>query len=420
MVHFVDRKRNIKSMSYMTKYIKPHIQEIIFYKSLGYYGFFLSLTHTMTFFFWHHNKFIYQYLTKNANTLCWPQMSFCEHLRVFSPLGVEILLSIYLFVSLITALFFLNKKMCVYAYWLFLALNIMKLYMFSMDYRLMGNYHYIPFLVSFAYLFIRRKLIFIPLLIVCFYFFAGLLKISNWDWLTGLAFTEDVRFFLFLNEDIKMILCLYVVCLEIVGSWYLILKNRWTIVFYIQFILFHIMSYFIVGYFYPIIMLLLLSLFALAFIFKEKQEINEIFVRKNKERKSFFMNIQNVFIKNRGGFLFIFLVIVGNLLSVFIPGNAGLTGEGRLYGLNMYDAHTNCNSQIFLKFENKTIQESFSGYKEYALRIRCDPYIDFNTVKKICAFYKQEPEFENLDWSFYSKLRSDSGYMRLVNEKKYL
>ena len=117
------------------------------------------------------------------------------------------------------------------------------------------------------------------------------------------------------------------------------------------------------------------------------------------------------------GVLFISLVVIGNTLSVFIPGDASLTGEGRYYGLNMYDANTECDSQIFIRFKNKTIQESFSSYREYAMRIQCEPYVDFNTVNKICAYYKNDSDFIDVDWSLYSKLGSDLSFQRIVNER---
>ena len=380
-------------------YIQDQIKEIKSYKSLRWYGFFLSLVHVVTFFFWHHNGVIHHYLTKNANTVCWPQFPFCEAFRFLSPFGAQILLYMYLFLALFASFLFLNKKFTSIAYWLFLIISLIKTYLFFTDYSMMGNYHYMPFLVSFIFLFIRQKLFFIPILIASFYFFAGLLKISNLDWLTGMAFTQDVQFPLFFNEEIKMILCFYVVCLEIIGSLFLISKTHWKAAALVQFTLFHIMSYFIVGYFYPVIMLCLLSFFALGFLFKETS-IDSI-------------NIKKLW----PGILFMCLVVAGNMLSVFIPGRAGLTGEGRLYGLNMYDAHTQCYSQIFLKFKSQIIQESFAMNREYALRVKCDPYIDFNTVKKVCAFYKDESEFIDLDWSLWSKLRSDLEYKKIVNEK---
>ncbi|MDE0518130.1 MAG: hypothetical protein OXH36_01040 [Bdellovibrionales bacterium] len=383
----------------LKNYIQDQIKEIGSYKSLRWYGFFLSLTHVVTFFFWHHNGTIYQNTIKNANTVCWPQIPFCESLRVLSPFGVEVLLYVYLCLAFFTAFIFLNKKFVTLAYWLFLTVNVIKFYLFFLDYLMMGNYHYMPFLVSFCFLFIRQKLFFIPILITSFYFFAGLLKISNLDWLTGLAFSQNLNFPLFFNEEVKLTLCFYVVCLEIIGSWFLILKTRWKAAVLVQFVLFHIMSYFFTGYFYPLVMLCLLSLFFLIFVFQERVFIS--------------LDIKKLW----PGILFMCLVVAGNLLSFFIPGREGLTGEGRLWGVNMYDAHTQCNSQIFLKFKNQTIQESFTSHAEYSMRIHCDPYIDFNTVKKACDFYKDEPEFIDIDWSLYIKLRSDLEYKKIVNEE---
>ena len=196
-----------------------------------------------------------------------------------------------------------------------------------MDYRFMGNYHYMPFLVSFMFLFIPQKLFFIPLLLVCFYFFAGLLKVSNLDWLTGLAFPENLDFPLFFNENIKLILCFYVVCLEIIGVWCLVfiqtnckgkellntfaffrrktatkkirsrnIKTIWKIMIYFQLILFHALSYFIVGYFYPLIMFCLLSLFFFIFILNEKSDIFYRFdwnIHNLKSKRQNFLKIKN-------------------------------------------------------------------------------------------------------------------------------
>lgn len=381
-------------------YIQLQIQEIRSHKSLMWYGFFLSLIHVVTFYLWYDNAFIYHYVTKNANTICWPHIPFCESLRFFSPLGAEIFLYLYLSLSIFTAFLFINKKTVWLAYSLFFVINIAKLYIFFLDYRLMGNYHYMPFVISFLYLFAKQRLFFIPLMIVLFYAFAGLLKLSNLDWMTGLALPKRLRFFLFFNEEITMLLCFYVVCLETIGSWLLILKTRWKAFAYMQFLLFHAMSYFIVGYFYPLVMFAILSLFIFAYIFNEKCEP---------------FNLKKMYV----GYLFVLFFIIGNTISTLIPGDAALTGEGRIYGLNLFDAHSDCDSQIFIKFKDQTIQEPFSSYKEYPARIRCIPYIDFNTSKKICAFYKNEPNFIDLDWSFYSRLRSETHHIRLVNEKNF-
>ena len=380
-------------------YIKSQIQEISRHKSLLWYGAFLSLTHVATFFLWQNNAFVYQYLTENANKMCWPQLPFCEFLRFLPAFGVQILLYVYLVMAILTTCLFFNKKTAGYAYWLLLTVNVLKLYMFLMDFRLMDGWHYLPFLVSFAYLFVRNKLFFIPLLISCFYFSTALLKVSNPAWMMGLEFKQSLWLPSFFSEDMKLIFSFYIVCLEMIGSLFLVLKTHWKAVVYVQWIILYSLSFFVVDYFHPAIMLCLLSVFCLMFIFNENY-------------------ILSSFKKMFSGIVYISLVIFGSTLSFIIPGDAYLTGEGRLYALNRPSAYIHCNSQIILSFQNQLLQERFPKYGGYPLSLRCDPYVDFNTIKKTCAYYREDPKFMDLNWSFYSKRGYDLEYKQLVDEKK--
>ena len=378
--------------------MKPQIQEISSHKSLSWYGIFLSLIHVVTFFLWHNNAFIHQYLPKTANSLCWPQIPFCDVLKVFSPLGVHILLYAYLVMSLLTIFLFLKRKTVIYAYWLFLIINLLKLYMFLMDYHLLNSSHYLPFLVSFVFLFIRKKIFFSALLISCFYLFTGLLHIKNPSWLMELAFSRNTWFPSFVHENIRLFICFYVLCLEMIGALFLVLNTRWRAFIYVQFILFYSVSYFITGYFHPAVFLSLLSLFVLKDYFKEKYKIS---------------NLREAV----PGVVFVSFVILGSLLGFLIPGNGNLTKEGRLYALTMSSPRMYCDSHIVLHFKGKTLQEHFPKYREYSLSLRCDPYIDWYKIKKICAYYKNDPDFIDLDWSFDSRLSYSLDYSRLVEEK---
>ena len=382
-------------------YIKSQIQEIKSYKSLSWYGAFLSLIHIATFFLWHNNAFIFQYLTKTANGLCWPQIPFCEMLKLFSPLGVQILLYTYIVMTLLTAFLFLNRKTIAHAYCLFLVINLLKLYMFLMDYQLMNSSHYLPFLVSFVFLFLRQKLFFISLLISCFYIFTGFLQIKNPYWLIGLAFHQNIWFPAFINESVKLLICFYILCLEMIGSLLLVLNIRWKAAFiYIQFILFYLASYFITSYFTshfpPTVFLSLLSLFVLKDYFNEKYRIS---------------NFREII----SGTVFISLVIFGSLLAFLIPGRSELTKEGSLYALNRTSVWNYCHNHSILHFKNKTLQHYFPIYR-YPLSIRCDPYIEWYKIKKICSYYKKDPDFIDLDWTFDNRMKY-SLLDRLVEEK---
>ena len=379
-------------------YIKSQIQEIYSHKSLSLYGAFLSLIHIVTFFFWHNNSVIFQYLPKTANSLCWPQIPFCDSLKLFSPLGVQILLYIYLVMTLLTICLFLNRKTIGYAYWLFLIINLLKLYLFLMDYHLASNAHYLPFFISFAYLFIPQKLLFIPILISCFYFFTGLLQINNPNWLMYLVFSKNIWFPSFVHEDIRLFICFYVLCLEMIGALFLPLKNKWKAFIWTQFILFYFASYFAIGYFLPTIFLSIFSLFVFQAFFNEKYNIID------------FRTIVP-------GTVFTSMVLLGSLLTFLMPGNTNLTKEGQLYALNTSAPQIYCDSHIILHFKNKTLQEHFPRYREYSLSLRCNPYMEWYKIKKICSIYKKSANFIDLDWFFDSTLRYRWEYKRLIEEK---
>ena len=183
-----------------------------------------------------------------------------------------------------------------------------------------------------------------------------------------------------------------------IGALFLVLNNRWKMLIYIQFILFYFASYFVTGYFHPTVFLLLLSLFVLKDRFNEKYRISD-------------------FREAVPGAVFTGFVMLGSLLGFLIPGNGSLTKEGRLYALNMSSPRVYCNSHIVLHFKNKTLQEHFPKYREYPLSLRCDPYIEWYKIKKICSYYKKDPDFMGLDWSFDSRLSYSLAYSRLVEEK---
>ena len=380
------------------QYIKSQIQEISSYKSLMGYGALLSFIHVLSFFLWHNSALVYQYLTKTASAICWPQLSFCESFRLFSGFSAQVLLFIWLGMALLAGVLFLNKKTVTIAYWLFLIINLIKLYIFLADYRLMESYHYLPFFISFVFLFIRQKLFFIPLLITCFYFYSGLLKIGHADWLSSLDFSKTIWPFSLFNKEIAMAFSFYILCAEMIGSWLLIFKGRLKAIIFIQFMLFYIAGFFVWGLFYPLSMLSLLSLFPLLIVFNESRSALRL--------KACLP-----------GGVFVGVIVLASSISFIIPGDAGLTGEGRLYGINMPDTKAHCNSQIMLKFKNKTLQEQSPKYGDLPPHLRCDPYIDFQAIKKICAYYKTDKEFIDLDWSFYSQRNSEIKYKQIVDEE---
>ena len=384
-------------ISFIKNIFTYNLNEITHSKGLSFYGFCLSLSHIVTFFFWNYSKVTHIYMTKNENAICWPDFLSCNIIRLNSPESAASLLYLYLFISILSCLLFLNRKTIKYGYFLFGISTIIKFIVFSMDYRLMGNYHYMHFIISFLYLFIPYKTSFIPFLIVLFYFFAGLLKIKNPEWLTGMAIFKNYP--TFINESTSQLLCLCVVLLEMIGSWFLILKTKLRRVAFLAFLSFHTASWYFVGYYYPLIMYSLISIFPIKWLFHNNKNIE----------------LSKPLIP---GTAFIILFVLFQIIPFSIKGDESLTGEGRLFALNMFDANTDCSSQMILKFKNKTIESNFSK-RWLAVRIHCDPYIYFNRAKKICQFYKTDKNFIDLNLILLSKLKSSIHYTTLINEKNF-
>ena len=336
-------------------------------------------------------------MTKNENALCWPDFLNCNLIRLDSPEWASLFLYFYLSISILSCFFFLNKKTIKYGYYIFCTATVIKLIIFSMDYRMMGNYHYMHFIISFIYLLIPYKINFIPLFIVLFYFFAGLLKIKNPEWFTGMAIFKNYP--LFISEFTFQLLCLCVVLLELIGSWFLVLKTRLKILAFSAFLVFHTASWYFVGYYYPLIMYSLISIFPIKWVFHNNAKIAS----------------PKILIP---GIISIVIFILLQIIPISIKGDESLTGEGRLFALNMFDANTDCSSQTVLKFKNSTIESNFSK-NWLAVRIHCDPYIYFNRTQKLCRFYKKREDFIDIDLILLSKIKTSLNYTKVIDEKNF-
>jgi hypothetical protein len=93
-----------------------------------------------------------------------------------------------------------------------------------------------------------------------FYFWAGTLKV-NWEWISGAALYRPLWFF---TGRGVIVACAYVVLMELFVSWGLLARRSWIFWSAVaQLALFHVMSWAVVDFFYPILMFLLLSIVVL-------------------------------------------------------------------------------------------------------------------------------------------------------------
>jgi hypothetical protein len=137
--------------------------------------------------------------------------------------------------------------------------TLLKFALHMSNYNFMGNYHYMAYFVTMAFLFVGHKKHLIKYLIVSFYIAAGALKM-NMDWLSGAAMIRTP----WLNGPLLSVSLFYVVLLELVLVAGLLHRRQSVRIFVlIQLLAFHIFSWHIVGFYYPMVMFSLLSLFVM-------------------------------------------------------------------------------------------------------------------------------------------------------------
>ncbi|XGC81985.1 hypothetical protein ACES2L_05745 [Bdellovibrio bacteriovorus] len=300
-------------------------------------------------------------LVSESSSLCWPTAPHCEFFRFSNSGHAALFLYFYAFLGLVTAVAFYLRRQN--AYFLLGGLLTLKAYFSSLSYGLMGNYHYMAFIVHLAFLFLPHKKQLIPFIIGIFYWGAGLLKF-NPEWLSGVALVRPS----FLSPLLQHISLIYVVILETILVLALFSKKPFYRHLVLgQFFLFHLFSWHIVGYFYPLTMFLLLGLFILIPLCQEPWEA--------------YLD-QSIF-KNRTT-----VAVLGILISLqFIPyvfvKDTATSGAPRLVSLNMLDANVQCESVLLRKQKNAVeIYDPF--IRPPSTRTQCDPIVFLNQLSKIC------------------------------------
>src|SRR5262249_31602660 len=129
------------------------------------------------------------------------------------------------------------------------------------DYRLRMNQHYMGFFATFAYLVVPGKRDALRVLVTLFYFWAGTLKL-NWEWISGAGLYRPMWPFSGMGV---VLACLYVIVLELGVAWGLLSKRAWIFwSAFAQFLVFHALSWQVVGFFYPLLMFAILATFPLS------------------------------------------------------------------------------------------------------------------------------------------------------------
>lgn len=355
--------------------------EVIEQRRLQFFGFFLACSHLLTFYRWHLDGSFASLALGDGFALCWPFFKECDSYRSWLHTNLTSIIGVFGFVSFGAVIAFLFRRPRVGLVF-FAVATILRAAIFLGDYRLMGNYHYMFWWMTAAFIFLPHKELVARVLLVCFYFFAGLLKL-NAEWLGGHALNVAP----ILEGGWLTASLFYVIVLELLIV-PLALSSSRTIqaTVWVQLMIFHIFSWHIVGYFYPLTMLCLSSILILP-----------------GPRESFWHGRRVVI-----PISVVFLMF--QLVPRLIPGNEALSGEGRFFSLTMLDAKVQCVNNIELSSAKKNFVVHDPLF-DLETRIRCDPYVHLQLARKVCATNPNS----SVQLELKSKQASDSEFITVAS-----
>lgn len=376
------------------RWIGAQITEVERDPVLRWYGALLALVHVLTHLWWR-DRNVLAFLHRDAEPICWPLLQQCERLRVLSVDGIRAVLTAYVGLAVASALLFLQRERVRWAYGCLVALEIVKLGVVALDFRLRLNQHYMAWFVAFTFLFVPRKRDAIRVLVCLFYFWAGTLKLS-WDWISGAALYRPVWLF---EGTGLVVACAYVVLLELVIAWGLLARRAW--IFWAalaQLVAFHVMSWPIVGFFYPVLMFLILSIFPLCRL-RDPSDLPEgLFVWLARGRLSrpvyalgaFFSALQ--------------------LVPWAFPGDRAITGEGRLFALHMFDGRTVCAGYAEIEGpDGRRTRKDLTV--PLGTRTMCDPIVFYNRARNLC----RRGDLRDLDLVVWAGRVTDAEMKQLID-----
>jgi hypothetical protein len=202
----------------------------------------------------------------------------------------------------------------------FLFLN--KVFFYLCDLRLFANYHHFHLLFTLVFLISTDKMRSFRAVLALSYLMSAVVKLTP-SWLFGEYFNSlPGKLPLFPQESwVVTSACVALILLELFGPLGWFTRIQWLRRFtFVAFILFHLYSGFIVGYWYTSLML---PLVVLAFMgFTEPLQAGFRFSRRHVPTLALFA-----------------VALFGSFYHLLIPGDARLTAEGKYFGLFMFDAN---------------------------------------------------------------------------------
>jgi hypothetical protein len=350
----------------LTRPLEAQMEEIGADPVLRVYGAALALLNVLTVQYWRVSG-EQTVMSRATEPICWPLVPNCAALRVLSDGEVHRLLQLFTLGAVVVAALFLRRRLVPAAWTGLLALNLVKLGLLALDYRLRHNQHYMALWVAAVFLFVPGKRDALRVLIVLFYVWAGTLKL-NWEWISGADLYRPLWFF---TGAGVVAACAYVVVMELGISWGLLASRAW--IFWAalaQIALFHVMSWAIVDFFYPLLMFLLLSIYPLVRLWPPGD-------RRGLLQPLWRGRLRPAVYAPAVAFSLL------QLTPYAFPGDRAITGEGRLYALHMFDARVYCDAYAAVRGHDGSVRRVDLQLTSMP-RIDCDPIVIFNRARNLC------------------------------------
>ena len=241
-----------------------------------------------------------------------------------------------------------------------------------------------------VYLFVPDKKRVLPLILVSFYLAAGALKF-NLEWLSGAALIAVSP----VKGPLLTASLFYVVILECFLILGLLVKSvRIRTLTILQLCAFHTISWFFVGYFYPLIMFCLLTITVLTLRNQNSSLLSDFFERKLR----------------RSAYVVLSLFLIAQLIPKVLSKDPSLGGLLRISSETMFDSTSFCYYQ-FLKYDKNDIQEMKPFDTSRTIRVRCDPIVYLSQLQKIC---KDDPN-GTYDFALYTRKSTDLRYQTVID-----
>ncbi|MEZ4320525.1 MAG: hypothetical protein R3F61_23795 [Myxococcota bacterium] len=351
------------------------------------YGAVLALAHTLTALSWTGDRSLPDLLAAGRPAVCWPVFEACAEARVLPasvwaafPWGYGLL-------GLVTAGLFATRRtragMGLLAVLFGLGLAVM-----LQDYRLRLNQHLMHGVVTAAFLKLPDKRRTAQGLVLAFYVWAGTLKL-NADWLTGAALGPDGM--PGIPASVLPAACAYVVFLELVGVFGLLGPRwlQWATLF--QLAVFHALSWGVVGFYYPLLMAGLLSIFPLSWASPDPSPRTWA----------------------PWGAVAAFSVL--QLVPLAAPGDPALTSQGRIVALHMFDAHVVCEASMVVHGDDGRTTRVPIPTDRGPARMRCDPVVHWGVARHTC----RQPGVHEVDLTLRSRRSTQTELTTVIDLKGF-